>query len=359
MESARRASEIHKRRCGRSFRITEEAVLNEEMYEEEDPDYGQRVSRLYAAFAQDAALMHQQWMNTQRIRVDQVTGKFIINTPPMQNAPAASPTTPSEPTPFFAYQPGAQPSSMPIRATEQSTMNGTVTGQKQSSAESVLAPHPLNPGQIQNQARQISHFQQAQPPKQAVHSPAALSPMATNSSNHSNQSASLDMFEDRSNPYPAQLHLFTYPSPDLNGYNLNYSYNPNLNSQLVQTSASGSVPQSHMPTSCNMRSPTGTPNTPASSQYQGGISGDEFLTLSSQFLKGSEPQFSQPPVSLSSTMQKKTEQAFQSMRQQMSTLYETPVLVKSENDLYTPFFTGEETNELAYDDWLEMPGGSQ
>jgi hypothetical protein len=49
LESARRASEIHKRRCGRGLRVTEEAVLNEEMYEEEDPDYEQRVSRLRMA----------------------------------------------------------------------------------------------------------------------------------------------------------------------------------------------------------------------------------------------------------------------------------------------------------------------
>lgn len=38
MESARRASEIHKRRTGRSLRVTEQDVINEEMYEEEDDD---------------------------------------------------------------------------------------------------------------------------------------------------------------------------------------------------------------------------------------------------------------------------------------------------------------------------------
>ncbi|KAF2666565.1 hypothetical protein BT63DRAFT_311553 [Microthyrium microscopicum] len=49
LESARRASEIHKRRVGRALRVTEEAVLNEEMYEEEDPEYEQRVNRLRMA----------------------------------------------------------------------------------------------------------------------------------------------------------------------------------------------------------------------------------------------------------------------------------------------------------------------
>lgn len=38
VESARRASEIHKRRTGRSLRITKEIVMNEEMYEEEYDD---------------------------------------------------------------------------------------------------------------------------------------------------------------------------------------------------------------------------------------------------------------------------------------------------------------------------------
>lgn len=36
LESARRASEIHKRRTGKALRVTEADVLNEEMYEEED-----------------------------------------------------------------------------------------------------------------------------------------------------------------------------------------------------------------------------------------------------------------------------------------------------------------------------------
>ena len=48
MESARRASEIHKRRTGRSLRVTEQDVVNEEMYEEEDDDLPQQYRRLTA-----------------------------------------------------------------------------------------------------------------------------------------------------------------------------------------------------------------------------------------------------------------------------------------------------------------------
>ncbi|KAL9598776.1 MAG: hypothetical protein Q9219_004273 [cf. Caloplaca sp. 3 TL-2023] len=48
VESARRASEIHKRRTGRSLRVTEQDVVNEEMYEEEDDDLPVQYRRLTA-----------------------------------------------------------------------------------------------------------------------------------------------------------------------------------------------------------------------------------------------------------------------------------------------------------------------
>jgi len=39
VQSARMASEIHKRRTGKAFRVTEEIVMKEEMYEEEEDDF--------------------------------------------------------------------------------------------------------------------------------------------------------------------------------------------------------------------------------------------------------------------------------------------------------------------------------
>ena len=48
VESARRASEIHKRRTGRTLRITEQDVINEEMYEEEDDNLPMQYRRLTA-----------------------------------------------------------------------------------------------------------------------------------------------------------------------------------------------------------------------------------------------------------------------------------------------------------------------
>ena len=48
IESARRASHIHKRRTGRALRVTEQDVVNEEMYEEEDDDLPTLYQRLTA-----------------------------------------------------------------------------------------------------------------------------------------------------------------------------------------------------------------------------------------------------------------------------------------------------------------------
>ncbi|CAL3971824.1 hypothetical protein PZA11_005102 [Diplocarpon coronariae] len=48
VESARRASEIHKRRTGRSLRVTEKDVMDEEMYEEEDDGLPRQYRQLAA-----------------------------------------------------------------------------------------------------------------------------------------------------------------------------------------------------------------------------------------------------------------------------------------------------------------------
>ncbi|KAF2813954.1 uncharacterized protein BDZ99DRAFT_228981 [Mytilinidion resinicola] len=48
VESARRASDIHKKRTGRGLRVTEKDVMNEEMYEEEDDNLPAQYRRLTA-----------------------------------------------------------------------------------------------------------------------------------------------------------------------------------------------------------------------------------------------------------------------------------------------------------------------
>ncbi|POG76953.1 hypothetical protein GLOIN_2v1871769 [Rhizophagus irregularis DAOM 181602=DAOM 197198] len=47
IESARKASDIHKKRTGRALRITAEDVRNEEMYQEIDPDEEAKLDKFH------------------------------------------------------------------------------------------------------------------------------------------------------------------------------------------------------------------------------------------------------------------------------------------------------------------------
>ncbi|CAG8595669.1 12232_t:CDS:2 [Racocetra fulgida] len=47
IESARKASEIHKKRTGKALRITPEDVRNEEMYQEIDPEEEAKLEQLH------------------------------------------------------------------------------------------------------------------------------------------------------------------------------------------------------------------------------------------------------------------------------------------------------------------------
>ncbi|CEJ91867.1 Putative Pc18g03370 protein [[Torrubiella] hemipterigena] len=60
VQSARMASEIHKKRTGKSFRITEEIVIKEEMYEEEDDIYLRSYRRLGSNMQTSSANMNSR-----------------------------------------------------------------------------------------------------------------------------------------------------------------------------------------------------------------------------------------------------------------------------------------------------------
>ncbi|KAF2001077.1 hypothetical protein P154DRAFT_187364 [Amniculicola lignicola CBS 123094] len=60
IESARRASEIHKKRTGRGLRVTEQDVVNEEMYEEEDDDLPTQYQRLSAHLSSQSRFFNQR-----------------------------------------------------------------------------------------------------------------------------------------------------------------------------------------------------------------------------------------------------------------------------------------------------------
>lgn len=61
VESARRASAIHKQRTGRGLRVTEQDVLNEEMYEEEDDDLPTQYRRLAAHINTESELFNRRF----------------------------------------------------------------------------------------------------------------------------------------------------------------------------------------------------------------------------------------------------------------------------------------------------------
>jgi hypothetical protein len=60
VESARRASEIHKRRTGRSLRVTEQDVINEEMYGEEEDDLPSQYRQLTAHLQTTSTAFNQR-----------------------------------------------------------------------------------------------------------------------------------------------------------------------------------------------------------------------------------------------------------------------------------------------------------
>lgn len=106
IESARRASEIHKKRTGRSLRVTEQDVINEEMYEEEDDDLQSQYRRLQAHLGNSADLFNgrlNSWILSQfgtRQLAAAAQGPMGFH-PGMQTAQTM--------TPFFAYNPPASP----------------------------------------------------------------------------------------------------------------------------------------------------------------------------------------------------------------------------------------------------------
>ncbi|KAK5695098.1 hypothetical protein LTR17_024623 [Elasticomyces elasticus] len=62
-ESAKRASEIHKQRTGRSLRVTEQDVINEEIYEEERDDLPAQYRRMTAYLQNANAEFYQRYQS--------------------------------------------------------------------------------------------------------------------------------------------------------------------------------------------------------------------------------------------------------------------------------------------------------
>ena len=131
VESARRASEIHKRRTGRSLRVTEQDVINEEMYEEEDDDLPMQYRRLTAHLQTGSVDFNRRlaaYLTNQvamRSAMDQ-----MINSSYAQQYPNA---------PHFAHNNGHSPFSPPLPT-------GSMTQSPTSKHRTAPYPSPHQPG---------------------------------------------------------------------------------------------------------------------------------------------------------------------------------------------------------------------
>ena len=181
VESARRASEIHKRRTGRSLRVTEQDVVNEEMYEEEDDDLPMQYRRLTAHLQTGSADFNRRLSAylTNHVAMRSALDQAITNSYAQQypNAPQFAHNQNMYPSPFMTQN---MPQNMP---------------QQQQSPSSFVQPYPT-PGtpayRPSHQARSasVSHSNPTYSPSQASNMPAPSPVQATSQMDRRRTSAS-------------------------------------------------------------------------------------------------------------------------------------------------------------------------
>jgi hypothetical protein len=96
IESARRASEIHKKRTGRALRVTEQDVINEEMYEEEDDDLPTQYQRLNAHLHTTSVMFNKKlhdYIATQHGVRNMFMSQYQNQNPPFMQFGAQFPST--------------------------------------------------------------------------------------------------------------------------------------------------------------------------------------------------------------------------------------------------------------------------
>jgi len=201
LESARRASEIHKKRTGRGLRVTEQDVINEEMYEEEDDDLPAQYRR-FAAHLQNQSLwldhkyesymiantamrqaMLQQAMRSQQLQQQQQQQQ-------QQNSA----------TPFFAYNYTSSTASAPYQQQKQGPQSPTAFQQSfpypirqyphqrsASIATSQQSGYPSNLPSMAPVAESTENRRRMSLPAQNFNSPPLMSPTADASSQMFNE----------------------------------------------------------------------------------------------------------------------------------------------------------------------------
>ncbi|KAI9052451.1 hypothetical protein LZ554_003796 [Drepanopeziza brunnea f. sp. 'monogermtubi'] len=160
VESARRASEIHRRRTGRGLRVTEADVMNEEMYEEEDDGFPRQYLQL-AAHLQSGNREFNSRLEaylTSNVAIRSALEKTIWNSYVQQGL--VSPYTPQ-----FA---GNFPSPMLAHQYQQPAMQKPMQLPQQPPQPPQQQPQPPQP-------QQQYHYRQAPYPSPRSHSIAAPS----------------------------------------------------------------------------------------------------------------------------------------------------------------------------------------
>lgn len=190
VESARRASEIHKRRTGRSLRVTEQDVVNEEMYEEEDDDLPMQYRRLTAHLQTGSADFNQRLSSylTHHVAMRSCLDQAITNSYAQQypNAPQFAHNLQNVfPSPFMAHNMPQQQSSQPYVQSAYNIATGTpgFRSTQHVRSASVAGPNDIpgynqnlsvaSPVQAGNQAdhRRMSMPAKSMSPSQATQTP--------------------------------------------------------------------------------------------------------------------------------------------------------------------------------------------
>ncbi|KAL8937145.1 MAG: hypothetical protein Q9216_004574 [Gyalolechia sp. 2 TL-2023] len=175
VESARRASEIHKRRTGRSLRVTEQDVVNEEMYEEEDDDLPVQYRRLTAHLQTGSADFNRRLSAylTNHVAMRSALDQAITNSYAQQypNAPQfahnqpgiyPSPLMPSNMTPAQSPHPYMQPS-FPSTNFHPSSTRPVQAADSHSPTNYIQSPSSSSPVNATNPRRASAQSKSASP----------------------------------------------------------------------------------------------------------------------------------------------------------------------------------------------------
>lgn len=259
MESARRASEIHKRRTGRSLRVTEQDVVNEEMYEEEDDDLPMQYRRLTAHLQTGSADFNRKLSAylTNHVAMRSALDQAITNSYAQQypNAPQFAHNQNMYPSPFFAHnmphqqqhqsygQPYPTPGTPAYRPNHQSRSASMSYGTPQYSPTMPI-PSPVQQAAQQMDRRRTSGSSIKSSPNSPDGTPPTPQSMPDKSIVSQTSSAS-DVKQETQAPHqmraPSQLmpHLPQHPYPATAGYSNTSPFSTSLpmESQMLLGSA--------------------------------------------------------------------------------------------------------------------------